>query len=407
MSFAELWRHLEPIGRDPETGGYRRYSWTPADAECRAWFTRQAERLGLTVEPDRNGNIWAWWGSPGPKRSGAVVTGSHLDSVPDGGGYDGALGVVAALAAVEELKTKNFNPERAVAIAVFTEEEGARFRVACLGSRLITGVIDPASARALRDDDGVTLAAAMTAAGRDASLLGPDEDLLARVGAFVELHVEQGRALAPLGAAIGVAEGIWPHGRWRFDFAGRADHAGTARLADRNDPMLPYASTVLAARRLAAEHGAVATFGKVIAEPGGVNGVNSAVRAWLDARAPDDNALQHTLIMIRSAAEIAASEHGVTLTVHPESYTPPVRFDENLRDRITGVLGSAGIMVPVLPTGAGHDAGILAARIPTAMLFVRNPTGVSHSPAEHAEQADCEAGVHALALVLEDLAGRP
>jgi beta-ureidopropionase / N-carbamoyl-L-amino-acid hydrolase len=407
VSFAELWRHLEPIGRDPETGGYRRYSWTPADAECRAWFTGQAERLGLTVEPDHNGNIWAWWGSPGPKRSGAVVTGSHLDSVPDGGGYDGALGVVAALAAVEELKTKNFNPERAVAIAVFTEEEGARFRVACLGSRLITGVIDPASARALRDDDGVTLAAAMTAAGRDASLLGPDEDLLARVGAFVELHVEQGRALAPLGAAIGVAEGIWPHGRWRFDFAGRADHAGTARLADRNDPMLPYASTVLAARRLAAEHGAVATFGKVIAEPGGVNGVNSAVRAWLDARAPDDNALQHTLTMIRSAAEIAASEHGVTLTVHPESYTPLVRFDGNLRDRISGVLGSAGITAPVLPTGAGHDAGILAARIPTAMLFVRNPTGVSHSPAEHAEQADCEAGVHALALVLEDLAGRP
>jgi len=407
VSFAELWRHLEPIGRDPETGGYRRYSWTPADAECRAWFTGQAERLGLTVEPDHNGNIWAWWGSPGPKRSGAVVTGSHLDSVPDGGGYDGALGVVAALAAVEELKTKNFNPERAVAIAVFTEEEGARFRVACLGSRLITGVIDPASARALRDDDGVTLAAAMTAAGRDASLLGPDEDLLARVGAFVELHVEQGRALAPLGAAIGVAEGIWPHGRWRLDFAGRADHAGTARLADRNDPMLPYASTVLAARRLAAEHGAVATFGKVIAEPGGVNGVNSAVRAWLDARAPDDNALQHTLTMIRSAAEIAASEHGVTLTVHSESYTPLVRFDESLRDRITGVLGSAGIMAPVLPTGAGHDAGILAARIPTAMLFVRNPTGVSHSPAEHAEQADCEAGVHALALVLEDLAGRP
>jgi N-carbamoyl-L-amino-acid hydrolase len=401
VSFAELWRHLEPIGRDPETGGYRRYSWTPADAECRAWFTRQAERLGLTVEQDRNGNLWAWWG---PARQNAIVTGSHLDSVPDGGGYDGALGVVAALAAVEELKTKNFNPERAVAIAVFTEEEGARFRVACLGSRLITGVIDPASARALRDDDGVTLAAAMTAAGRDASLLGPDEDLLARVDAFVELHVEQGRALAPLGAAIGVAEGIWPHGRWRFDFAGRADHAGTARLADRNDPMLPYASTVLAARRLAAEHGAVATFGKVIAEPGGANGVNSAVRAWLDARAPDEETLAETADAITAAAAAAAAEHGVRFGAAPESYTPLVRFDENLRDRITGALGSAGITAPVLPTAAGHDAGFLAARIPTAMLFVRNPTGVSHSPAEYAEQADCEAGVHALALVLEDLA---
>jgi beta-ureidopropionase / N-carbamoyl-L-amino-acid hydrolase len=407
MTFAALWRELEPIGRDPGTGGYRRYSWTPADAECRAWFTRQAERLGLTVEPDNNGNIWAWWGPRDPARPNAVVTGSHLDSVPDGGGYDGALGVVTALAAVEELKARNFNPERAMAVAVFTEEEGARFGVACLGSRLVTGAIDPASARALGDDDGVTLAAAMTAAGADPGLLGPDEDLLGRVGAFVELHVEQGRALAPMGAVLGVAEGIWPHGRWRFDLEGRPDHAGTARFADRNDPMLPYASTVLAARRVAAEHGALATFGKVIAEPGGANGVSARVTAWLDARAQDDSTLQHTLAMIRSAAEIAAGEHGVTLTVRQESYTPLVRFDENLRDRISDVLGTAGITAPVLPTGAGHDAAILAARIPTAMLFVRNPTGVSHSPAEHAEEADCEAGVHALALVLEDMAGRP
>jgi N-carbamoyl-L-amino-acid hydrolase len=401
MSFAELWRGLEPLGRDPGTAGYRRYSWTPADAECRAWFTRQADRLGLTVEQDRNGNLWAWWG---PARQDAVVTGSHLDSVPDGGGYDGALGVTSGLAAVAELKARNFYPERAMAIAVFTEEEGARFRVPCLGSRLMTGAIEPGAARGLSDDEGITLAAAMTAAGADPGLLGPDDDLLGRIGAFVELHVEQGRALAPMDAAVGVAESIWPHGRWRFDFTGRADHAGTARLADRNDPMLPYASTVLAARRLAAEHGAVATFGKVIAEPGGANGINSAVRAWLDARAPDDDVLQDTVTTIRSAAEISGAEHGVTLTVRQESYTPLVQFDKGLRDRVTGVLGAAGIAAPVLPTGAGHDAGILAARIPTAMLFVRNPTGVSHSPAEHAGEADCEAGVHALALVLEDLA---
>ena len=405
MTFGALWAELEPLGRDQGTGGYRRYSWTPADAECRAWFTRQAENLGLAVESDRNGNLWAWWGPKGPRGPGAIVTGSHLDSVPDGGGYDGALGVASALAAVEELKARHFNPERPVAIAVFTEEEGARFRVACLGSRLMTGAIDPGTARALSGDDGVTLAAAMTAAGGDAGLLGPDEDLLAQLGAFVELHVEQGRALAPLDAAVGIAKGIWPHGRWRLDFGGRADHAGTARFADRQDPMLPFARTVLAARRAAADSGALATIGKVIAEPGGANGVSSTVTAWLDARAPDDDTLQQALTMIRSAAEIAASEHGVTLTVRQESYTPLVRFDDNLRDRITGVLGAAGITAPVLPTGAGHDAGILAERVPTAMLFVRNPTGVSHSPAEHADPADCEAGVHALALVLEDLAG--
>ena len=406
MTFAELWRELEPLGRDPGTGGYRRYSWTPADAACRAWFTRQAERLGLTVEPDNNGNLWAWWG---PERTNVIVTGSHLDSVPDGGGYDGALGVVSALAAVEELQARDFYPERGMVLAVFTEEEGARFRVACLGSRLMTGAIDPDAARALSDDDGVTLAQAMAAAGGDPGRLGPRDDLLDTIDAVVELHVEQGRALAPLGSAVGIAKGIWPHGRWRLDFRGRADHAGTARLADRKDPMLPYARTVLAARRAAADSGALATIGKVIAEPGGANGVSSAVTAWLDARAPDEARLQKAVTAVRSASMRYSSECGVTVTISPESYTPPVHFDENLRDRIEGVLAAAGIpeisRAPVLPTGAGHDAGILAARVPTAMLFVRNPTGVSHSPAEHADLADCEAGVRALALVLEDLAG--
>ena len=402
MTFAELWRDLEPIGRDPQTGGYRRYSWTPADMACRAWFTGQAERRGLAVETDNNGNLWAWWG---PFRADAIATGSHLDSVPDGGGFDGALGVATALAAVDLLKAKPFYPERSVVLAAFTEEEGARFGVSCLGSRLLTGVVDPDAARALTDDAGTTLAQAMIAAGQDPGYLGPRDDLLDGIAAFVELHVEQGRALAPQGAALGLAEGIWPHGRWRFDFTGRADHAGTARLADRRDPMLPYAGTVLAARQAAAENGAVATFGKVIVEPNGTNAVPSAVRAWLDARAADEETMARTVTTVRSAAEGFAAEHGVTLSVREESVTPLVRFDEGLRDRIAAPLATAGISAPVLPTAAGHDAGFLAARVPAAMLFVRNPTGISHSPAEHADLADCETGVRALAAVLADLAG--
>jgi beta-ureidopropionase / N-carbamoyl-L-amino-acid hydrolase len=403
MSFAELWHELEPLGRDPATGGYRRYSWTQADASCRAWFTSQAEKRGLAVESDHNGNLWAWWGPPG---TGAIATGSHLDSVPDGGGFDGALGVVSALAAVDLLKEKNFSPERSVVLAAFTEEEGARFGVPCLGSRLLTGAVHPDQARALTDDAGVTLAEAMAAAGHDPARIGSDDERLSGLGAFVELHVEQGRALAPIGSALGVGQGIWPHGRWRLDFAGRADHAGTARFADRQDPMIVYARAALAARHAAAENGALATFGKVIAEPGGANAVCSLVRAWLDARAPDEARLEKTVTTVRSVSERASVAHGVALSVRQESYTPAVRFDEGLRQRVAGVLAGAGIAAPVLPTGAGHDAGVLAARVPTAMLFVRNPTGVSHSPAEHAELADCEAGVCALAAVLEDLARR-
>jgi len=405
MTFAELWRELESLGRDTGTGGYRRYSWTPADAACRAWFTRHAEQRGLAVEADNNGNLWAWWGPKGPKGPNAIVTGSHLDSVPDGGGFDGALGVVAALAAVDLLQEKTFHTERSVVLAVFTEEEGARFGVPCLGSRLLTGAVDADAARALTDDTGTTLAEAMTAAGHDPGRLGSRDDLLDGIGAFVELHVEQGRALAPLGAAVGLAEGIWPHGRWRLDFQGRADHAGTARLADRQDPMLAFARAVLAARHAAADHGSLATFGKVIAEPNGSNAVCSAVRAWLDARAADEATLLETVALVRSAAERSCTHCGVTLSVRQESYTPLVRFDQGLRDRIAAVLAAAGVQAPVLSTGAGHDAGVLAARVPTAMLFVRNPTGISHSPAEHADVPDCEAGVRALAAVLADLAG--
>jgi beta-ureidopropionase / N-carbamoyl-L-amino-acid hydrolase len=404
MTFAELWAELLPVGRDEVTGGYRRYSWTGSDAACRAWFARTATQLGLRTDCDRNGNLWAWWGRPGGPQ--AVVTGSHLDSVPDGGAYDGPLGVVSAFAAIAKLRSDAFRPARPIGVAAFTEEEGARFGVACLGSRLVTGAVTPDAANALRDQDGVTLAEAMVAAGRDVSRIGPDEELLAGIGAYVELHIEQGKALADLGAAVGVADGIWPHGRWLIDFAGRADHAGTTRLADRHDPMLPYAATVLAAREAAERCGALATFGKVVAEPGAANAISSSVHAWLDARAPDEATLEQLVSEVWAAAQTAARQHGVAVRQRRESVTPLVSFDRGLRDRLVGVLDAAGIAAPVLPTGAGHDAGVLAARIPAAMLFVRNPSGVSHSPAEHAEMADCEAGVSALTAVLADLAGQ-
>jgi len=401
--FAALWASLLPLGRDAATGGYRRFSWTPADAECRRWFTGRAAERGLAVTADRNGNLWAWLGTPA---AGAVVTGSHLDSVPDGGAYDGPLGVVTAFAAIDLLRERGLAPVRPLAVAAFSEEEGSRFGVACLGSRLLAGAIEPERARGLRDAAGTTLAEAMAAAGRDPAAIGPDEALLAGIGAYVELHIEQGRALAGLGAAVGVASGIWPHGRWRLTFTGRPDHAGTTRLADRRDPMLPCATAVLAAREAAARHESVATVGKVIVTPGAVNAISSSVTAWLDARAPDEARLHAMVDEVAAAAGAAAAGHGVSLAASQESFTPAVEFDAGLRGRLAASLAARGIAAPVLPTGAGHDAGVLAAKVPAGMLFVRNPTGVSHSPAEHADAADCAAGVAALAAVLEDLACR-
>ncbi|MFJ8586041.1 allantoate amidohydrolase [Streptomyces sp. NPDC093595] len=401
MTFHAMWADLAPIGRDAGSGGYRRYAWTGADADCRAWFRDQAESRGLTYETDRNGNQWAWLGDP--LGEGAVVTGSHLDSVPDGGAFDGPLGVVSAFAALDELRGRGAEFRRPLAITNFGDEEGARFGLACVGSRLTAGQLTKEAAHQLRDGDGVTLPQAMEAAGYDPDAIGPDPERLARIGAFVELHVEQGRALDLTGDAVGIASAIWPHGRWRYDFRGEANHAGTTRLADRRDPMLTYAETVLAARREAGLAGAVATFGKISVEPNGVNAIPSLVRGWLDSRAADQETLDTVTAAIEAAARAAAERQGIDLAVVRESFTPVVEFEHALRDELGKILGG---QVPVLGTGAGHDAGILSAAVPTAMLFVRNPTGVSHSPAEYASEDDCVAGVHALADVLEGLACR-
>lgn len=383
---------LAAVGRDPRRGGYSRHGFDRAELELRSWFTTEAGRRGLSVEVDRNGNLWAWWGAPGPN---AVVTGSHLDSVPGGGAFDGPLGVVSALEAVDSLRAKGFTPSRPIAIVVFAEEEGGRFGVACLGSRLLAGAIRPDVALRLTDPAGVSLADAVTSAGLDPARFGRDAEALSRIGCFVELHVEQGKGLT---VPVGVASSILAHGRWRFTFSGQGNHAGTTLIADRRDPMLPAAQLVLAARR-AAVGDARATVGRVLPNPGGTNVIASTVDVWLDARAADG--ARDLVERISEDAWRAAEEEGCELVVREESYGDTVHFDAALRDELAGLLGG----VQVLPTGAGHDAGILAAHVPTAMLFVRNPTGISHAPEEFAEPEDCAAGVVALAAVLEHLAG--
>jgi N-carbamoyl-L-amino-acid hydrolase len=383
----------------------------PAELELRAWFTRRAAALGLAVEPDRNGNIWAYWGERGP---GTVATGSHLDSVPGGGALDGPLGVASALAAVARLRERDFVPARPVAVVAFAEEEGSRFGLACLGSKLMTGAVDPALIAAREDAAGVTFARAAAAAGVDPAGLGRDDERLAGLGAFVELHVEQGRALADLGAPVAVASAILAHGRWRLTFTGKGNHAGATPMAGRRDPVVAASAAVLTARDLAAARddpaggvSARATVGRVVPVPGGTNVIASRVDAWLDARGDTDPACRALVAEICAAIQIAAARHGCLTQIVKESYLPEVGFDARLRDRLRAVLGRAPEFgqVPVLATGAGHDAGVLAAELPTAMLFVRNPTGVSHAPAETASDDDCRAGARALTAVLAELAG--
>ncbi|MFB9234038.1 allantoate amidohydrolase [Plantactinospora siamensis] len=397
--FRACWDELAPVGRDAGSGGYLRYAFTPPELRLRDWFRDQAAARGMALTEDGNGNLFAWWGDPGTGDAGsdgAILTGSHFDSVPHGGAYDGPLGIVSAFLAIDELRAAGMAPARPVGVAAFVEEEGGRFGVPCLGSRLFAGAIDPDRAAALTDAAGTTFAAAL---GRRPA--GARPDLLGNLGGYVELHVEQGRALAEVGAPVGVASAIWPHGRWRLEFTGEANHAGTTRMADRRDPMLTYAFTVLAANKEARLRGAHATVGRVRVEPNATNAIPSRVTGWLDARAAEPETLTELVAALRTKAAERARRDGTELVVVEESATPPVAFDTDLGARLARLLAA-----PALPTAAGHDAGVLAGHVPTAMLFVRNPTGVSHSPAEAAGDADCAAGVRALAEVLAELACR-
>lgn len=400
MSAGSLLAETADVGRDPRRGGWSRHLGDDADLTLREWFADAAHSRGLVVETDGNTNVWAWWGDP--DADDVVVTGSHLDSVPGGGAYDGPLGVVSALAAVDMLRTRRLRPTRPLAVVAFAEEEGGRFGVPCLGSRLLTGALRPDRARALRDPQGVSLAEGLASVGLDPDRLGPDPQRLGRIGAMVELHVEQGRTLAPCDAPLAVGSTIVAHGRWRLSFSGRADHAGTTRLRDRCDPMIPAAATVLAARAAMERHGdeARATVGRVQAAPGVTNVVASHVEVLLDARGPLPEILVDDVV---AAARAAADAEGATVEIRCESSSGAVTLDPALADTLAVAVAPTVPGVGRLATAAGHDAGVLAAHVPTGMLHVRNPTGVSHAPDEHADGADVETGARALTDVLAAL----
>lgn len=382
-------REIAEVGRDSLRGGYSRHLWQGAEIELREWFTARAHRIGLDVETDRNGNIWAWWGSAGPD---AVVIGSHLDSVPGGGPFDGPLGVESALQVVERLQASGVTPRRPVAVIAFAEEEGSRFGVACLGSQLLVGAIDPDHVRSLRDENGITFADAGRRVGFDTGRIGRDDEALSRIGLFIELHVEQGRGLVNLGSPTAIASRILAHGRWTLTFRGQGNHAGATLMSDRDDPMIGAARAVLEIQQAALDFpGSRATVGRMTAVPGGANVIPSSVTLSLDARASSD---EETRALVRAIVERVDAAEFVE-----NSWSPEVHFDKTLADAVIAAIGD----VPVLPSGAGHDAGVLSTVVPTAMIFVRNPDGISHAPQEHAELDDCIAGIDALEKVVRGL----
>ncbi|MCZ1000488.1 M20/M25/M40 family metallo-hydrolase [Streptomyces mirabilis] len=345
-----------------------------------------------------------------PAEGDAVVTGSHLDSVPDGGAFDGPLGVVSSFAALDELRARKAEFTRPLAIVNFGDEEGARFGLACVGSRLAAGQLTVEQAHRLTDGDGITLPQAMERAGYDPDTIGPDPS--ASPASAPSSNCTSSRAAPSTSAATRSASPA-PSGRTAAgaSTSGRGQPRGhhPARRPPRPDAVVrrdrarrPPGGPARRCRRHLRQD--LRRAERRERHP-------SLVRGWLDSRAADQATLDTVVTGVEKAAREYAEAQGVELDVVRESFTPVVEFEHALRDELARILGkdgerAAGLTVPVLGTGAGHDAGILSGTVPTAMLFVRNPTGVSHSPAEYAAEDDCVAGVTALADVLEGLACR-
>ena len=360
--------------------GWNRVAWTPLEAEARCWFTRTAEAIGLEVVKDGAGSLWA---VTSDARNGPwVCTGSHLDTQPQGGAYDGALGMVSSLEAAATLLESGLPRRHPLAVAAFVDEEGARFRTPTFASLAITGGLD--IDHALEVMDGAEEIYGVT---RDS--LQRSREQLARVRCFLEVHVEQGRALASRGLALGIADVLAPRQRWRVEFAGESNHAGTTSMADRHDALLPAARFILAVDEVARAHpGAVGTVGRVEIEPGSTNSVPGRVAVSLDVRALDVATIDAMVSELRS--------HIPQASLSAESRNDGARFDDDLRRALAEAAAGRGVPAGDLPSYAGHDAGILAPHLPAAMVFVRNPTGASHTPAERASDDDCIAGAQVL-----------
>ena len=373
--FRELFDAVAAIGHRDR--GWTRPPWSAPLREAEQVVADAAARAGLVAAHYAAGNLWL---TDPAAREGLVATGSHLDTVPDGGAFDGALGVVAALVAVTQLRAARVDGSERLAVVSFADEEGWRFGTPIFGSRVLTGGYDR-DVLERRDADGVRLG--------DAS---PSDPFAARGGhrrlaSFVEVHVEQGRALTPAGVPLGIATSLAARSRFAFRCDGAANHAGTTPMAERRDALVAAARFVLAADTAArAEEGAVATVGTLEVEPGGSNVVPGRATGTLDVRAPDPARRDAVVAAIRTACPEASLERLAN--------DDGVQFDARIR---TALHEAAGAVAIDLASYAGHDAGVLqAAGVPAGMLFVRSPDGVSHDPAEHADEADCLAAIEVL-----------
>jgi allantoate deiminase len=381
------------IGADPR-GGVSRFAWTPELARANEWLMERLAELGLEVELDAAGNVLGRWHAGAGE---AILLGSHLDTVPNGGRYDGALGVLAALDVVRRLKAEGVEPKRPLWVVSFNDEEGGRFQTGMLGSRAFCGDCD------LEDWSGRGVPEAMAEAGFDFARL-PAARGIDAVGAYLELHIEQGPVLERAGIDLGVVTAITGMLGFRARFLGEANHAGTTPMELRRDALAGAARGVLALREEArARDDTTANVGVITAEPGGFNVVPGAAEITVDIRSPTPDGFARLEPFVRETLERIAAEESLGLELRETHRKEPVPLDAELQDRLEEAARAEGATMLRLPSGAGHDAMVLAHHVPAAMLFVPSRGGLSHTPEEFSTPEHCELGARVLARTVRGL----
>ena len=383
-----------------EPGRITRRFLTPPVHEVHEHLSRRMATMGMTVRVDAAGNLRGLW-QPSNGREKRFILGSHIDSVPDGGAFDGVLGVALALECVELAQEAKL--PLAIETIAFSEEEGVRFGVPFIGSRAVAGRFDPALL-ALRDAEGVTLEDAIRAFGLDPAGIGEGTLEEGAVG-FLEMHIEQGPVLEAEGLSVAAVTAIMGQTRLSVEFQGRANHAGTTPMHLRRDALAGAAEWIgaveAAARRT---EGLTATVGKIDAAPNAANVIAGSARVSLDVRHAHDAARKAAVEALLAQAEEIAGRRGLALQCVRQMDQPSAPMDDRLTALLAEAMSAAGFAARTMPSGAGHDAMVMAARLPSAMLFLRSPGGVSHHPEETVRETDVEAALRVAQKFLERVA---
>jgi allantoate deiminase len=391
-------RRIAAMSEEP--GRTTRRFLTPPMHDVHALLSSRMSGLGMSVHVDAVGNLRGLWQQPhaGKKR---LILGSHIDTVPDAGAFDGVLGVTLALewvALAQELALS-----LPIEVIAFSEEEGVRFGVPFIGSRALAGRFDPALL-ALKDPCGVTVDAAIRSFGLDPAGIG-DAVADGNAAGMVEIHIEQGPVLEAEDLGVAVVSAIVGQTRMRLQFAGHANHAGTTPMHLRRDALAGAAEWIAAVETLALRtEGLVATVGRVEITPNAGNVIAGTAALSLDVRHPQDPARHQAVETLLESAASIAERRSLTLESMRQMDQPAVPMDERLTAFLAESVEGCGLPVKRMPSGAGHDAMVMAARMPTAMLFLRSPGGVSHHPDEAVREEDVEAALHVGRKFLERLA---